>query len=362
MMSTAPPPVCKENTLIARASTSTSLSPSRSRNWLPEMIAAMLAVSNTPALMADAAPPNICTSSSRLSEIVVLCVAVMDANAPIAPIPNGLTSRETLPWIKLVTVPEPDEAMETAAPLRPEKWLPSTSSVVSVGSDATGPPMVTSLKFAVPSDSMCTTISLLFWSANVLPVMVKEVMLTLMLSMSTADSAAAPRPSKRQSSIRLTPPSSVASNPSPVAALTLVTRTLVSTTSEQPTAPMPSSPGLSIFSRVKVTSFALSSKTASAVVFWIVPPEQLPAAASQSPPLPVTVNPPPVSPVLNREMPLMAPSQDTLWNVTPLVPMVVFAMLTPVPVAVLTVFAGPCTVIVPPAVALKPMPLPVLAI
>src|SRR5215468_259063 len=61
-------------------------------------------------------------------------------------------------------------------------------------------------------------------------------------------------------------------------------------------------------------------------------------------------------------MPLDAPLAEMLRNVTPLAPIVVLAMFTPVPVVVETVllFAPVVTATVPPPVAVKPVPLVVV--
>ena len=66
---------------------------------------------------------------------------------------------------------------------------------------------------------------------------------------------------------------------------------------------------------------------------------------------------PPLDPVLLSTMPLRsAPLAEMLWNVTSAAPMVVLAMLSAVPVPELMVLPAPCTVTVPPPVALKPVP------
>ena len=87
------------------------------------------------------------------------------------------------------------------------------------------------------------------------------------------------------------------------------------------------------------------------VVFWIVPPELLLALPAS----PVIVSPP-LDPVLLSTMPLTAPLAEMLWKVTSDAPMVVLAMLSAVPVPELMVLPAPCTVTVPPPVALKPVP------
>ena len=55
-------------------------------------------------------------------------------------------------------------------------------------------------------------------------------------------------------------------------------------------------------------------------------------------------------------MPLTAPLAEMLWNVRSSAPMVVLATLSAVPVPDVMVLPAPCTVTVPPPVALKPMP------
>src|SRR4051812_31579928 len=83
------------------------------------------------------------------------------------------------------------------------------------------------------------------------------------------------------------------------------------------------------------------------VLFAIVPP--VPA-----PPVPVTCRPPAV-PVVSTMMPLLVPPLDEmLWNVTSLAPIVVLAMLSPVPVPEVIVLPAPVAVTVPPPVAVNP--------
>ena len=87
------------------------------------------------------------------------------------------------------------------------------------------------------------------------------------------------------------------------------------------------------------------SMTASApTMFWMVPPD--PAVA----PVPVTINWP--DPVLVSVMAVLLPLCATLWNVTLLLPMVVLAILTAVPLVVVIVFV-PVTFTVPLPVAVN---------
>src|SRR5215471_8457185 len=92
----------------------------------------------------------------------------------------------------------------------------------------------------------------------------------------------------------------------------------------------------------------------------MVPPELSPPTPVL--PSPVTVSPPLV-PVLFRTMPLtgsVAPvvlvPEEMLWKVRPLAPIVVFATLSAVALTELIELPLPVTLIVPPPVALKPMP------
>ncbi len=109
-----------------------------------------------------------------------------------------------------------------------------------------------------------------------------------------------------------------------------------------------------------VTLLVLSSTTASPPVFWIVPLEPGTAPTEVRPrvrspalvmPTPVTVRPPLV-PVDLSTMPFAAPLTETLSNVTPAAPIVVFVMVMPAPVVVI-VLPGPVAVTVPPPVAVK---------
>src|SRR5262245_23463572 len=93
------------------------------------------------------------------------------------------------------------------------------------------------------------------------------------------------------------------------------------------------------------------------VAFWIVPPD--PSPPTDVLPPPVTVSPP-LAPVLFRTMPLAAPLDEMLLNVSPLAPMVVFATFRAVPVCELIVLFDPVTLTVPPPVALNPVPLVVV--
>ena len=89
----------------------------------------------------------------------------------------------------------------------------------------------------------------------------------------------------------------------------------------------------------------------SPVVFWIVPPEPLLVLPAS----PVIVSPP-LAPVLLSTMPFDgAVGRDALEGHIA-APMVVLATLSAVPVPELMVLPVPCTVTVPPPVALKPMP------
>ena len=74
--------------------------------------------------------------------------------------------------------------------------------------------------------------------------------------------------------------------------------------------------------------------------------------------VPVTVNPP--EPVVFNEIPLDVPLDEMLWKVSPLPPMVVAFTFSAVAAELLIELPVPCTVTVPPPVALKPVPLVVV--
>src|ERR1700719_3167450 len=96
----------------------------------------------------------------------------------------------------------------------------------------------------------------------------------------------------------------------------------------------------------------------SAVVFWIVPPEPLLVLPLLSP---VTVKLP--VPVVLRRIPLVPPLDEIFWNVTPLAPIVVLAMLRAVVVIadVLPMLFVPVTLTTPPLVAVKAVLPPALS-
>src|SRR5215471_7277764 len=109
----------------------------------------------------------------------------------------------------------------------------------------------------------------------------------------------------------------------------------------------------------KLTAPVLVSEIPSAVEFWIVPP--LSAA-----PVPVTVRLP--APVALSAIPLAAPFDEMVRNVSPLVPIVVLATFSAVPVVVVSVLATAVpvmhgfssqTLTVPPLVALNAVFAPV---
>src|ERR1051326_8383979 len=103
-------------------------------------------------------------------------------------------------------------------------------------------------------------------------------------------------------------------------------------------------------------TFEVDDSETALTAFWIVPP--LPVA-----PLPVTLIPPTL-PVLLRRMPFAAPFDETLRNLRPAAPMVVFWTLTPVPDVVLRMLplpavlrvSAPLNAIVAPVLALRKMP------
>src|SRR5689334_19234748 len=97
-------------------------------------------------------------------------------------------------------------------------------------------------------------------------------------------------------------------------------------------------------------------ESSAPVPFAIVPPEHpLVSAFVHVPPLPVTTRLP-LAPVVSKTIPLAAPFDEMLWNVSPLAPMFVLETVSAVPVVVSIVFAVPVTLTVPPPVALKPAP------
>src|ERR1700759_2467872 len=114
---------------------------------------------------------------------------------------------------------------------------------------------------------------------------------------------------------------------------------------------MPSPALLWTFMLVSDVFDVLVSTMASPGVFWIVPPELSPP--DDVLPLPVTVRWP-LEPVLLSTMPLTAPLAEMSWNVMLLVPIVVLATLSAVPVVVVMLFAALVALTVPPLVALKP--------
>src|SRR5262249_4895277 len=90
------------------------------------------------------------------------------------------------------------------------------------------------------------------------------------------------------------------------------------------------------------------------LLLMIDPPVHVAGAEVRVRPFPVTLKKP-VEPVWSRTMPLTAPLDEMLRNVTPLAPIVVLATLRAVPVVVVMVFAVPWTVMVPPPVAENPL-------
>ena len=76
---------------------------------------------------------------------------------------------------------------------------------------------------------------------------------------------------------------------------------------DEPRTPLPRL--LRIFMRCSVTACVEISETASSVVVWIVPPVHASAVVAHAPPVPVTFSPP-VVPVVNSLMPLVAPLDE----------------------------------------------------
>jgi hypothetical protein len=116
--------------------------------------------------------------------------------------------------------------------------------------------------------------------------------------------------------------------------------------------------------RVRLGLWVLVRTTPSAVEFWIAPPVQVPADV-QAPPLPVMVRPAAV-PVAFRTIPLAAPFDEMLRNVSPLPPIFVLVTVSAAPDVVVSVLTIEVlfwvALTVPPPVAVNAALAPVLAL